>query len=106
MRPYRPNFTANVLYYRKNSCLTFVTMLKLERCVCPDGVRCFSRFVPSSLTCEGELGDVDQDTCCLNSNYGYQTTQDGLCHSCGCANSFLLMKLDLCEKCNVFGFYS
>ncbi|XP_072298446.1 properdin-like [Eucyclogobius newberryi] len=47
-----------------------------------DGVRCFSQFIVSSLSCEGPIGEVDQDICCLNPKFGY-TTVDGQCHSCG-----------------------
>ncbi|KAK7877414.1 hypothetical protein WMY93_031877 [Mugilogobius chulae] len=46
-----------------------------------DGVRCFSQFVPSSLSCEGDIGEVDKDACCLNHKSGYRT-EDGECHSC------------------------
>uniref|UniRef100_A0AAV2M1J6 Properdin n=1 Tax=Knipowitschia caucasica TaxID=637954 RepID=A0AAV2M1J6_KNICA len=47
-----------------------------------DGVRCFSHFDPSSLSCEGDIGDVDTDSCCFNPKYGYRT-EDGKCHACG-----------------------
>ncbi|XP_061556141.1 properdin-like [Phycodurus eques] len=45
-------------------------------------VTCFSRFERSSGTCAEELGDVDEDDCCLNPHYAY-VTQDGECQSCG-----------------------
>ncbi|KAJ0000663.1 hypothetical protein NQD34_005683 [Periophthalmus magnuspinnatus] len=47
-----------------------------------DGVRCFSQFVVSTLSCEGDIGQVDKDDCCFNPKYGYET-EDGQCQSCG-----------------------
>uniref|UniRef100_A0A8C6UL54 Uncharacterized protein n=1 Tax=Neogobius melanostomus TaxID=47308 RepID=A0A8C6UL54_9GOBI len=58
------------------------TLLLLLHFHTTDGVQCFSRFVPSSLTCEGVIGEVDQDTCCLNPKYGFMS-ENGGCHSCG-----------------------
>ncbi|KAM9784061.1 properdin-like isoform 1-T1 [Syngnathus typhle] len=46
------------------------------------GVRCFARFERSSAICDEELGELDEEDCCLNPQYGY-LTQDGDCQSCG-----------------------
>uniref|UniRef100_G3PPI0 Complement factor properdin n=1 Tax=Gasterosteus aculeatus aculeatus TaxID=481459 RepID=G3PPI0_GASAC len=48
----------------------------------PFGVRCFARFYLSLGQCDEELGEVDEEDCCQNPQYGYQTT-DGVCRSCG-----------------------
>uniref|UniRef100_A0A671W656 Properdin-like n=1 Tax=Sparus aurata TaxID=8175 RepID=A0A671W656_SPAAU len=45
-------------------------------------VRCFVRFNPTLGQCDEELGEVDEDDCCQNPQYGYQAA-DGVCHSCG-----------------------
>ncbi|XP_026204524.1 properdin [Anabas testudineus] len=45
-------------------------------------VRCFARFDLNSGRCNEELGEVDEDDCCQNPHYGYETT-DGACQSCG-----------------------
>ncbi|XP_020781472.1 properdin [Boleophthalmus pectinirostris] len=63
----------------RGTLLLLVLLLHLH---CTDGVRCFSRFVWSSLSCEEDIGEVDEDTCCLNPKYGYKT-EDGQCQSCG-----------------------
>ncbi|XP_040047304.1 properdin [Gasterosteus aculeatus] len=47
-----------------------------------EGVRCFARFYLSLGQCDEELGEVDEEDCCQNPQYGYQTT-DGVCRSCG-----------------------
>ncbi|XP_018516956.1 properdin [Lates calcarifer] len=45
-------------------------------------VRCFARFDLTSGRCDEELGEVDEDDCCQNPQYGYQAT-GGVCQSCG-----------------------
>ncbi|XP_068191930.1 properdin-like isoform X2 [Antennarius striatus] len=49
---------------------------------CPEGARCFTHFNLTGGQCEEELGEVDEDDCCLNHRHGYMTT-DGECHYCG-----------------------
>ncbi|XP_057716921.1 properdin-like isoform X1 [Corythoichthys intestinalis] len=46
------------------------------------GALCFARFNRSSGVCDEELGDLDEDDCCLNPHYGY-ITDKGDCQSCG-----------------------
>ncbi|XP_056117008.1 properdin-like [Rhinichthys klamathensis goyatoka] len=45
-------------------------------------VVCYSAFLVSTGKCDGLLGQVEKDSCCLNPNYGY-TEADGVCRSCG-----------------------
>ncbi|XP_061701493.1 properdin-like isoform X7 [Syngnathoides biaculeatus] len=45
-------------------------------------VTCFARLERSTGTCREELGDLDEDDCCLNTRYAYRTP-DGDCQSCG-----------------------
>ncbi|XP_061587039.1 properdin-like [Cololabis saira] len=45
-------------------------------------VQCFAYFDLDSGECDAELGEVDQDDCCQNPQYGYQEA-DGSCQSCG-----------------------
>ncbi|XP_035471695.2 properdin isoform X2 [Scophthalmus maximus] len=45
-------------------------------------VQCFAHFDLTSGQCDDELGEVDEDDCCQNPQYGYQAT-GGLCQSCG-----------------------
>ncbi|KAM8844389.1 properdin-like isoform 2-T2 [Spinachia spinachia] len=47
-----------------------------------ESVRCFAQFNLSLGQCDEELGEVDEEDCCQNPKYGYQTT-DGVCRSCG-----------------------
>ncbi|KAL3986470.1 xylulokinase [Sarotherodon galilaeus] len=47
-----------------------------------DCVRCFARFDLNTGECNEEIGEVDEDDCCQNPNYGYMET-DGQCESCG-----------------------
>uniref|UniRef100_A0A3P9B8L2 Properdin n=1 Tax=Maylandia zebra TaxID=106582 RepID=A0A3P9B8L2_9CICH len=47
-----------------------------------DCVRCFTRFDLNTGECNEEIGEVDEDDCCQNPNYGYMET-DGQCESCG-----------------------
>ncbi|KAK5914660.1 hypothetical protein CgunFtcFv8_009083 [Champsocephalus gunnari] len=51
----------------------------LQRSEC---VRCFARFDLALGQCDGELGEVDEDDCCLNPHSGFQAT-GGVCQSCG-----------------------
>lgn len=53
-------------------------------CVCDsaDCVRCFARFDLNTGECNEEIGEVDEDDCCQNPDYGYMET-DGQCESCG-----------------------
>ncbi|XP_017285004.1 properdin [Kryptolebias marmoratus] len=57
----------------------FPLLVSVERSEC---VRCFGVFNLNSGECEAEIGEVDQDDCCQNPNYGYET-EDGTCQSCG-----------------------
>ncbi|KAG1933061.1 properdin-like [Pimephales promelas] len=45
-------------------------------------ISCYSSFLVSTGKCDGLLGQVEKDLCCLNPNYGY-TEADGVCRSCG-----------------------
>nr|XP_057904183.1 properdin-like isoform X2 [Doryrhamphus excisus] len=68
----------------KNPLLVLVLVL-VPVLVCVDraqAVRCFSHFRRWSGQCDEELGEVDEDDCCQNPDYGY-VTQDGGCQSCG-----------------------
>ncbi|XP_071320758.1 properdin-like [Trachinotus anak] len=59
-----------------------VLVLLLVSVGCSECVRCFARFDRTSGQCDEELGEVDEDDCCQNLQYGYQAT-DGVCQSCG-----------------------
>lgn len=61
---------------------TTMLLLLLLHLHTAESVQCFSQFVHSSLSCEGEIGEVQEEVCCLNTKYGFKT-QDGVCHSCG-----------------------
>ncbi|KAK7135867.1 hypothetical protein R3I94_014519 [Phoxinus phoxinus] len=43
---------------------------------------CYSAFSMSTGKCDGLLGEVEKDACCMNPNYGY-TNNDGVCRFCG-----------------------
>ncbi|XP_062264857.1 properdin-like [Platichthys flesus] len=45
-------------------------------------VQCFAHFSLTSGQCAQELGEMDEDDCCQNPQYGYLAT-GGLCQSCG-----------------------
>uniref|UniRef100_A0A1A8MP22 Complement factor properdin n=3 Tax=Nothobranchius pienaari TaxID=704102 RepID=A0A1A8MP22_9TELE len=47
-----------------------------------ESVRCFASIDLNTGECDSEIGDVNEDDCCQNPNYGYQTA-DGACQSCG-----------------------
>ncbi|XP_051905051.1 properdin-like [Hippocampus zosterae] len=57
----------------------FIILMCVKRA---QSVKCFARFEWTSGICEEELGDLDEDDCCLNPQYAY-LTQDGDCQSCG-----------------------
>ncbi|XP_047427289.1 properdin-like [Mugil cephalus] len=63
----------------KGLLLLVVLLVSVERSDC---VRCFAKFYLDSGECDEELGEVDEDDCCQNPQYGYQAT-DGECRSCG-----------------------
>ncbi|XP_038149485.1 properdin-like [Cyprinodon tularosa] len=54
-------------------------LVVVERSEC---VQCFASFDLTTGECSAELGEVELDDCCQNSQYGYQE-EDGSCHSCG-----------------------
>ncbi|KAM9346607.1 properdin-like [Symphorus nematophorus] len=54
-------------------------LVSVERSEC---VQCFARFNLTLGQCAEQLGEVDEDDCCLNPHYGYKET-DGVCRSCG-----------------------
>nr|SSC14284.1 Complement Factor Properdin [Channa striata] len=54
-------------------------LVSVDRSEC---VRCFARFDLTAGQCDEELGEVDEDDCCQNPHYGYETA-DGACQSCG-----------------------
>ncbi|XP_074513273.1 properdin-like [Sebastes fasciatus] len=56
-----------------------LVLVSVQRSEC---VRCFARFNLIRGQCDEELGEVDEDDCCQNPQYGYQAT-DGVCRSCG-----------------------
>ncbi|KAL6102345.1 cfp [Pungitius sinensis] len=62
--------------------LLLVLVVVLVSVQCSGGVRCFAQFNLSLGQCDEELGEVDEEDCCQNPQYGYQTT-DGGCRSCG-----------------------
>ncbi|MED6284808.1 hypothetical protein CHARACLAT_022756, partial [Characodon lateralis] len=45
-------------------------------------VRCFGSFDLTTGECSTDLGEVNQDECCQNPQYGYKV-EDGSCQSCG-----------------------
>ncbi|MED6255477.1 hypothetical protein ATANTOWER_010375, partial [Ataeniobius toweri] len=45
-------------------------------------VRCFGSFDMTTGECSTDLGEVNQDGCCQNPQYGYKA-EDGSCQSCG-----------------------
>ncbi|XP_029014444.1 properdin-like [Betta splendens] len=59
--------------------LLAMLLLPVERSEC---VRCFARFNPTLGQCNEEIGDVVEDDCCQNPQYGYEAA-DGVCQSCG-----------------------
>ncbi|XP_041813710.1 properdin-like [Chelmon rostratus] len=61
------------------SLVLVLLLVSVERSEC---VRCFARFNRILGQCDEELGEVDEDDCCQNPNFGYQAT-DGVCRSCG-----------------------
>ncbi|XP_008432966.1 properdin [Poecilia reticulata] len=54
-------------------------LVSVERSEC---VRCFGSFDLTTGECSEDLGVVNQDDCCQNSQYGYEA-EDGSCRSCG-----------------------
>ncbi|KAM7371424.1 hypothetical protein PAMP_008671 [Pampus punctatissimus] len=56
-----------------------LVLVSVER---SESVRCFATFDLTSGQCGEEIGEVDEDDCCQNPQYGYQET-DGVCHFCG-----------------------
>ncbi|KAM3597899.1 uncharacterized protein V6R79_010866 [Siganus canaliculatus] len=68
-----------VLEDRRFVLVLVLVLVSVERSVC---VRCFARYHSSLSRCEDELGEVEEDDCCLNPRYGYEG-EDGACHSCG-----------------------
>ncbi|XP_037537865.1 properdin [Nematolebias whitei] len=54
-------------------------LVSVERSEC---LQCFGFFNLNSGECEAEIGDVEEDDCCQNPNYGYKR-EDGVCQSCG-----------------------
>lgn len=59
-----------------------LVLVSVERSEC---VQCYKHFHQILGQCDEELGEVDEDDCCQNPQYGYQTA-DGVCHSCGPPN--------------------
>ncbi|XP_068458060.1 properdin-like [Clinocottus analis] len=59
--------------------LMLLMLMLLPRSEC---VQCFARFDLALGQCDEELGEVDEEDCCQNPQYGYQAT-DGVCRSCG-----------------------
>ncbi|XP_053195025.1 properdin-like [Scomber japonicus] len=56
-----------------------LVLVSVQRSEC---VRCFAHFDLTSGQCDEEIGEVDEDDCCQNIQYGYQEA-DGGCQSCG-----------------------
>uniref|UniRef100_A0A8C2ZMR3 Uncharacterized protein n=1 Tax=Cyclopterus lumpus TaxID=8103 RepID=A0A8C2ZMR3_CYCLU len=50
--------------------------------MCAECVQCFARLDLVLGQCDEELGEVEEEDCCQNSQYSYQAT-DGVCRSCG-----------------------
>ncbi|XP_031162820.1 properdin [Sander lucioperca] len=59
--------------------LLVLLLVSVERSEC---VRCFARFDLNLGQCDEELGELDEDDCCQNTQYGYQGP-DGVCRGCG-----------------------
>ncbi|XP_034394773.1 properdin-like isoform X2 [Cyclopterus lumpus] len=57
----------------------FLVLGSVQRSEC---VQCFARLDLVLGQCDEELGEVEEEDCCQNSQYSYQAT-DGVCRSCG-----------------------
>ncbi|XP_030264561.1 properdin-like isoform X2 [Sparus aurata] len=71
--------------YGAGECENAADALQIQPCsgsCCDECVRCFAQFNQTLGQCDEELGEVDEDDCCQNPQYGYQAA-DGVCHSCG-----------------------
>lgn len=62
-------------------------LLTCRLCVFAACVRCFARFEAMTGQCTEEIGEVNQDDCCQNPVYGYET-EAGACQSCGSVHSW------------------